>query len=226
MVAAVMTDKATVEIPTPGRGHRASRSAARSATCWRSAPSSIRIDAPGLPDSRLRRRAEIARGAPERAAGASAAKPRRRHRAPRADARPLSAAAARRRRARRARRCAPRPPGEKPLAVARGARWRARGGGRPAPRARLAAPPGGSRTRISTPFSHAGRSAVATDGQGARYRRREDQGRRPAPTHRRRTWPRRRAGSRISPMSRRSTSPRSRTCAPRSTRARPRSGRS
>ena len=40
VVAAVMTDKATVEIPTPVAGTRASRSAAPSATCSPSAPSS------------------------------------------------------------------------------------------------------------------------------------------------------------------------------------------
>ena len=51
VVAAVMTDKATVEIPTPGRGHGASRSAAAVGDVLAVGSELIRIDAPGLPDS-------------------------------------------------------------------------------------------------------------------------------------------------------------------------------
>ena len=39
VLADVMTDKATVEIPSPVAGTVRRRSAARSARCWRSAPS-------------------------------------------------------------------------------------------------------------------------------------------------------------------------------------------
>ena len=67
VVAAVMTDKATVEIPTPVAGSVLALGGAVGDVLAVGAEL-IRIDAPGLPDSRRPRRAEIAPGA----AGASA----------------------------------------------------------------------------------------------------------------------------------------------------------
>ena len=89
VVAAVMTDKATVEIPTPVAGSVLALGGAVGDVLAVGAEL-IRIDAPGLPDSLRSRRAEIAPGSrrsqrPRRASNPSP-QSRRRSREPRRSA--------------------------------------------------------------------------------------------------------------------------------------------
>ena len=173
--------------PDAGRGHGALRSAARSATCSRSASELIRIDAPGLPDSaaaarrapregvcgrRSRRRGSRAKPAPRAAeagaAGAAAAG---------ACACARASAGDRRCAARRAR-----------PAKSRSPRRRC-GCGRARPASTCAScaepgRPGASPTTISTPSRpSAGRAREGPRPQ-PNTRGRDDQGRRHAPPHR------------------------------------------
>ena len=227
VVAAVMTDKATVEIPTPVAGTVLALGGAVG-DVLAVGSELIRIDAPGLPDSPPPRRRKRGQGAgpPNGAPGAGSAVPKPAPPPPPADAAPgqprveHAAAPASPPRPAPPPRGPPRPAGEKPLASP-AVRLRAREAGvdlrfvrgsGPAGRithddldAFIARPPDAPRHGAGPAAEHGGR---------------DDQGRRHAPAHRPEHGRSRRAASRISPMSRRSTSPRSRSCALRSTRAR------
>ena len=185
VVAAVMTDKATVEIPTPVAGAVVALGGAVGDVLAVGAEL-IRIEAPGLPDSppppppqggRKGRRGPSAGRRPRRRGPARRAK--RRIEAPPSARRPL-------------RRAASRP---RPSAARRGRPARSRSLRRPCAsgRARRASTcasctgrdrRGGSPTTISTPISPAPRGAGEGAGAAAEPRRRDDQGRRHAPAHR------------------------------------------
>jgi 2-oxoisovalerate dehydrogenase E2 component (dihydrolipoyl transacylase) len=112
VVAAVMTDKATVEIPTPVAGSVLALGGAVGDVLAVGAEL-IRIDAPGLPDSLLPAQPKSRAATPE---PAPSVKPEPAEPAPTPPARATPAEAPRPQRASEPQRGAPRPVGEKPLA--------------------------------------------------------------------------------------------------------------
>ena len=223
VVAAVMTDKATVEMPTPVAGSVLALGGAVGDVLAVGAEL-IRIEAPGMPDS-------PAPAAPKsRPTGKEAAQtpsvgrhpsPLPRNREPRPRPARRRRMTLKRRRRRRPRRGSS---GREAARVARGAPEGPRSRGRPASRARLGAGPTRHPRRSRRLYRPRRRGAVQGGGRAPNtavetikvvgMRRRIAQ-----------NWPSPRAASRISPMSRKPTSPRSRNCALRSTPARPRRGR-
>ena len=239
VLAAVMTDKATVDIPSPvdgtvdwmggevgetlgrriaagpargrgrGRHQRARREPGRCGRNeWRPAAMRPRRTRAGECRAQGRRPARATRTGGRRGrrsagkvGGRLRWRDRRRHLARSAKAGRRSS----RRRAGRAR-------GRWPRRPSGAAPWRPASicAGSPA-----AARRDGSARTISTPISKVAARAVRGQAAARRQFRHRDQGRRPQAAHRREDGARPRAASPTSPMSRRSTSRRSRNCAPR-----------
>ena len=226
VLAAVMTDKATVEIPSPVDGE----------VVWLGAEIGDTV-AVGSPIVRLKVEAGEGGGAAgtahrgtgsaseDEAAGRPAASPTATPTAIAPSAQPGRAARGEARRRQRRRAGRPRPSRSR-----RAARRKAKSRsprrpcgcarGRPAStcaRSRAADRPAASPMRTSTPSRARAAARARCAGLQRERRGRGHQGRRPAPQDRREDGAGANRASPTSPMSRRSTSPRSRSCAPRST---------